>query len=53
MLNMVIALALQRGSEPERTPDQRFEDSWPYFERAAALCDRKVMKDTALETGKS
>ena len=53
ILNMVIALALQRGSEPERTPDQRFEDSWPYFERAAVICDRHVMKNTTLETGTS
>ncbi|KAJ9613115.1 hypothetical protein H2200_003056 [Cladophialophora chaetospira] len=49
-VHMVLALALQRGSEPGRSPDQRFEDSWPYYERATVLCDHHIMTDPTLET---
>ena len=51
ILNMVLALALQRTSAPERSANKCYEESFMYYQRATLLCDRRILTDANLETG--
>jgi hypothetical protein len=53
MLNLTMALALQRMSEPVVGSGQRSSDSWPFVERAVVLCDTHALTRVTLETGMS
>ena len=53
ILNLILALALQRNSDKDRNSELCYEDSWPYLRRATILCDRQKRQDVSLETGTS
>ena len=53
MLNLVLAMALQRASGPGQNANESYQDPWTCYERATSLCDWQITTGDNLETGMS
>jgi hypothetical protein len=53
LLNMIMAMATSTTVNGGLSAEQRARDSDVYYDRAAGLCERQIMRGTSLEVGKS
>ena len=52
LLNMIMAMATNITVNNGLSMEQRAQDSDVYYQRAAGLCEKQIMRGTSLEVGK-